>query len=179
MSQAEVKERVREALESVGLGGTEGQVLQGRSPFSLSGGQMRRVAIAGVLAMKPGTLVLDEPTAGLDPRGKRDLLESLARLQLERGLTLIIVSHNMEDLARLARRVVVLDHGRVVEDDEARTIFNRPDRLRELGLEAPPVITLMHSLAGRGAPVRTGLLKATEAADEIHRWLATRSQGGD
>jgi energy-coupling factor transport system ATP-binding protein len=179
LPQAEVKERVIEALDAVGLGGGEAEALRRRSPFSLSGGQMRRVAIAGVLAMKPRTLVLDEPTAGLDPRGRRDLLESLGRLQRELGLTLIIVSHNMEDLARLARRIIVLDHGRVVEDGPAREVFGKPDELRELGLDVPPVVTLMRSLARRGMPVKTDLLDAAEAAEEISRWLAGRCRSGE
>lgn len=179
LRDAEIKERVDEALEIVGLaggdaGGDDGTAIARRSPFGLSGGQMRRVAIAGVLAMKPKTLVLDEPTAGLDPRGRQGLLETLLRLHHDLGLTLVVVSHNMEDLARLADRVLVLDNGRIVEQGPTREVFRRVDRLRALGLDAPPVVRLMQSLAQRGADVRTDLLDAPEAAEEIGRWLKGR-----
>jgi len=180
LDEAEVKRRVREALAIVGLGpdqeGPPG--IERRSPFSLSSGQMRRVAIAGVLAMKPKTLVLDEPTAGLDPRGRQSLLDSLLRLHHELGLTLVIVSHNMEDLARLVDRVIVLDRGRIVEEGPTRQVFSRVERLQALGLDAPPVVSLMQKLARRGAKVRTDVLDAAEAADEIDRWLKVGAGGG-
>ncbi len=177
LDEGEVRERVAEALAAVGLGGPEGEALARRSPFGLSGGQMRRVAVAGVLAMRPETLVLDEPTAGLDPRGRQGLLDTLLRLRRERGLTLVVVSHNMEDLASLVSRVVVLDRGRVVADGPVREVFSHPDRLRDLGLDAPPVVRLMRALADRGAPVRTDLLYPAEAAEEIGRWLRAGSPG--
>ncbi|RJQ07283.1 MAG: energy-coupling factor transporter ATPase [Bacillota bacterium] len=177
LGEAETRERVADALSAVGLAGDAVEDISRRSPFSLSGGQMRRVAIAGVLAMQPGTLVLDEPTAGLDPRGRRGLLEALIRLRRERNLTLIVVSHNMEDLASLTERVLVLDRGRVVEEGPTRQVFSRLDVLRELGLDAPPVVSLMQGLAARGAEVRTDLLDPAEAAAEIERWM--RSKGGD
>lgn len=175
LDESEVRERVAGALAAVGFDPEEAKALGQRSPFTLSGGQMRRVAVAGVLAMRPATLVLDEPTAGLDPRGRVGLLDALTRLHRETGLTLVVVSHNMEDLARLVDRVVVLDRGRVVEDDGVREVFSQTERLRALGLDVPPVVSLMQALAGRGAPVRTGLLDAAEAAEEISRWLASRA----
>lgn len=183
LGEAEVKARVAEALAIVGLAGTGDGAggIERRSPFGLSGGQMRRVAIAGVLAMKPRTLVLDEPTAGLDPRGRQALLDTLLRLHHDLGLTLVVVSHNMEDLARLVDRVVVLDKGRIVELGPTRQVFSQVERLRALGLDAPPVVCLMRALAARGAAVRTDLLDAAEAAGEIDRWLRAggcQSAGG-
>ncbi len=178
LGEDEVKERVREALEAVGFRGDDAAAIGRRSPFGLSGGQMRRVAVAGVLAMRPGTLVLDEPTAGLDPRGRQGLLDTLLRLHRERGLTLVVVSHNMEDLARLVDRVIVLDRGRVVLKGPTRQVFGDPDRLRELGLDAPPVVTLLRDLARRGAVVRTDLLEPAEAAAEIDRWLRSGAPRG-
>lgn len=177
LPESEVRERVVEALGQVGLGGDEAESLCRRSPFGLSGGQMRRVAIAGVLAMRPRTLVLDEPTAGLDPRGRQGLLEALERLHREGGLTLVVVSHNMEDLARLAERIIVLERGRVVEDGAARDVFVQADCLRRLGLDAPAVVRLMRALAERGARVRTDLVDPSDAAREIVRWLEAREEG--
>ncbi len=179
LGEVEVKARVAEALAIVGLAGAGDGAggIERRSPFGLSGGQMRRVAIAGVLAMKPRTLVLDEPTAGLDPRGRQALLDTLLRLHHDLGLTLVVVSHNMEDLARLVDRIVVLDRGRIVETGSTRQIFSQVERLRALGLDAPPVVRLMLALAGRGAGVRTDLLDAAEAAEEINRWLRERGGG--
>ena len=177
LPEAEIKDRVAEALRIVGLGVDGAEGIGRRSPFGLSGGQMRRVAIAGVLAMRPSTLVLDEPTAGLDPRGRAGLLDTLADLHHKLGLTLVVVSHNMEDLAFLVDRVIVLDKGKIVGDGPTREVFSRPDRLRSLGLDAPPVVGLMHALAARGAKVRTDLLYPEEAVAEIMRWLGTRAKG--
>jgi len=177
LGEAEVAQRVREALRAVGLEEADGPGLERRSPFSLSGGQMRRVAIAGVLAMRPQTLILDEPTAGLDPRGRLGLIEALVRLRRERGLTLVVVSHNMEDLVRLVDRVVVLERGRVVLDGPTREVFAQGRVLRSLGLDVPPVVALLEGLAARGADVRTDLLRPEEAADEIASWLRRREEG--
>lgn len=178
LSDEECRARVDEALGMVGIIGREAEELGARSPFSLSGGQMRRVAIAGVLAMKPSTLILDEPTAGLDPRGRLNLLSTLERLHGEWGLTLIVVSHNMEDLARLSRRVIVLDAGRVIRDGPPREVFADPEALRAIGLDAPPVVGLMRGLRLRGANVRTDILDPAEAATEIERWLGEKERGG-
>jgi len=174
---ADVADRVTTALDMVGVRGAEAEALGSRSPFSLSGGQMRRVAIAGVLAMRPATLVLDEPTAGLDPRGRRELLEALVKLREEWGLTLIIVSHNMEDLARLVSRVVVMNRGRLVADGPVRYIFQDADGLRDLGLDAPTATVLMQELSCRGARVRTDIIDPAEAATEIDRWLRAGRPG--
>jgi len=174
LSGTELDERVTTALEMVGISGAEAEVLRRRSPFSLSGGQMRRVAIAGVLAMRPATLVLDEPTAGLDPRGRRGLLDTLTRLHRKWGLTLVVVSHNMEDLARLVSRIVVMSRGRVVADSPVRDVFQDIAGLRELGLDVPAATALMAELARHGARVGTDVLDPAEAAEEIDRWLRAR-----
>ncbi|HCW51530.1 MAG TPA: energy-coupling factor transporter ATPase [Clostridiales bacterium] len=171
LSEEEVRRRVTVALRMVGVPEDEAEALGRRSPFSLSGGQMRRVAIAGVLAMRPATLVLDEPTAGLDPRGRLELLETLSRLHRRWGLTLVVVSHNMEDLAALVDRVIILDQGRLILDGPTREVFRDPESLRRLGLDAPPVVALMHALAARGAQVDVSRLSPREAAEEIDQWI--------
>lgn len=182
LPEEEIKARVAEAMDIVGLGQDQAAAIGRRSPFGLSGGQMRRVAIAGVLAMKPSILVLDEPTAGLDPRGRQGLLDTLLRLHHDSGLTLVVVSHNMEDLARLVDRVVVMDQGRVDFDGPTRQVFSQSDRLRALGLDAPPSVRLLQAMACRGAEVRTDILEPDGAAREIQRWLgekrASRGAGG-
>lgn len=161
----EVRRRVRAALDRVGL---PAAVLD-RSPFALSGGQKRRVAIAGVLAMEPRMLVLDEPTAGLDPRGRQEILDFVRALHGRDGLTVVAVSHNMEELARLAGRVVVMDDGAVAMDGPARRIYARVGALRGLGLDVPVSTRVVGALAARGWPVREDCLSIAEAAETIAR----------
>jgi energy-coupling factor transport system ATP-binding protein len=148
----EVQRRVDKALTLVGLDPGE---LEGRSPFSLSGGQMRRVAMAGVLAMEPEIIILDEPTAGLDPRGKKEILERIASLHREQGLTVILVSHSMEDVARLADRLVVMAGGEIKLCGTPAQVFNNPSELETMGLGLPQVTMLMHKLrcAGKDVPL--------------------------
>lgn len=143
----EVEERVTEALDLVGL---PRERFGARSPFALSGGEKRRAALAGVLAMRPRCLVLDEPTAGLDPRGAAELLGLLARLRAERGITLIMISHRMEELARVVERLVVLAGGTVAAEGPARELLTRVDWMREQHLEAPPVCRVAARLAEAG-----------------------------
>ncbi|MBE3519858.1 MAG: energy-coupling factor transporter ATPase [Firmicutes bacterium] len=169
----EIEERVREAMALVGLPDS----LMKRSPFELSGGQLRRVALAGVLAMRPEVLVLDEPTAGLDPLGKREILGHIRRLH-ERGLTVVMVSHNMEEVARLADRLVVLDHGRIVLSGTPREVFAQGELLESIGLDIPDVTKMMRELRKRGWPVRTDVLTLEEAYEEISRYLAGTKAGG-
>ncbi len=159
----EVNERVREALKSVGLDQEMGK----RSPFELSGGQMRRVAISGVLAMKPRVLVLDEPTAGLDPGGREEILGQVVRLHSERDMTVILVTHNMEDVARLTSRVVVLGNGKLMLDGPTREVFAQRERLKSLGLAVPPVTEVLWRLRERGIDVETDALTVDEAAGAI------------
>ncbi len=149
LSDGEIAARVEEALQQVGLDPTR---FSDRSPFTLSGGEMRRVALAGVLAMRPRTLVLDEPTAGLDPRGKRELVDRIETLHRQ-GLTIVLVTHNMDEVARLASRIIVMHEGRVVAEGTAREIFAREDDLRTLGLGLPQAAALVRELRRRGLVV--------------------------
>jgi energy-coupling factor transport system ATP-binding protein len=165
---AEVRERVAEALELVGLPPSR---FAGRSPFALSGGERRRAALAGVLAMRPRCLVLDEPTAGLDPRGATALLELLARLREEREMSLVVISHRMEDLARLVERMLVLSQGRVVGDAPIRELLHRTDWLGDQGLEAPALSRLSARLAQKGLSLEPAPLTVSEAEEALRRCL--------
>jgi len=171
LDEAEVKRRVHWATSLVGLP----EEMLSRSPFELSGGQMRRVAIAGVLAMRPRVLVLDEPAAGLDPRGRRDILGHIRKMHQKEGITVILVSHNMEDVAELAQRIVVLHRGEVFLQGPTRKVFGQAERLRGIGLDIPPVTALMHQLRHRGLPVRADVLTVEEAEQEIvNHWRQRR-----
>ena len=165
LSADQCKERALEALRLVGLKEKYYNV----SPFELSGGQKRRVAIAGVLAMRPKVLVLDEPTAGLDPKGRDDILDQIAYLHRESDITVILVSHSMEDVAKYADRLIVMNRGAVMYNDEPKRVFEHYQELEKVGLAAPQVTYIMHDLAGRGIPVRTDVTTVAEAADEILR----------
>jgi len=171
LSQEEVDRRVRKALTTVGL---DFEAVKDRSPFALSGGQMRRVAIAGVLAMEPQVLILDEPTAGLDPKGRDEILEQIAAMHRSLGITVILVSHNMEDVARYASRVIVMHRGRVVMDGPPRQVFSRVEELQSLGLGVPLVGILMERLKSLGYDVRTDVLTVEEAGQEILKWWRGR-----
>ena len=165
LSADQCKERALEALRLVGLKEKYYNV----SPFELSGGQKRRVAIAGVLAMRPKVLVLDEPTAGLGPKGRDDILDQIAYLHRESDITVILVSHSMEDVAKYADRLIVMNRGAVMYNDEPKRVFEHYQELEKVGLAAPQVTYIMHDLAGRGIPVRTDVTTVAEAADEILR----------
>lgn len=158
--EAELRERVYEALALVGL---EPDAIVDRSPFELSGGQMRRVAIAGVLAMRPRVLVLDEPTAGLDPRGRDELLAQLEQLHSKSDMTVILVSHSMEDIARVATRLIVLARGQVIADGTPRAVFAQAKMLTNVGLGVPQVTELMLALRERGYNVPDVALSVEEA----------------
>jgi ABC-type cobalt transport system, ATPase component len=167
LCQEECKERALEALHLVGLK----EKYYKSSPFELSGGQKRRVAIAGVLAMRPKVLVLDEPTAGLDPKGRDDILDQIAFLHKESDMTVILVSHSMEDIARYADRLIVMNKGTVMYYDEPKKVFEHYQELEQVGLAAPQVTYIMHDLVKSGIPVRTDVTMVSEAADEIVRML--------
>ncbi|HEY3315401.1 MAG TPA: energy-coupling factor transporter ATPase [Bacillota bacterium] len=175
LSEEEVAGRAREALRLVGL---DPEKTGPRSPFALSGGQMRRVAIAGVLAMRPSLLILDEPAAGLDPRGRGEILGYVHKLHAERGQTVILVSHHMEDVARLADRVVVMNHGRVVMDAPTAKVFGAGDELSRLGLRVPPVVELMQKLKERGWSLEVDALTVEEAAARIIKAAPAGPSGG-
>lgn len=156
-----------EALKLVGLKEKYYQ----SSPFELSGGQKRRAAIAGVLAMRPKVLVLDEPTAGLDPKGRDEILGQIASLHKASGLTVILVSHSMEDIARYADRIIVMDHGKVRYNDTPKHVFTHYMELEKMGLAAPQVTYIMHDLREHGLSVTTDVTTVEEAADQIMQAL--------
>lgn len=164
----EVGRRVQQGMKMVGL---DYEALCDRSPFELSGGEKRRVAMAGVIAMKPSVIVLDEPASGLDPRGRDQVLAEIQELHQEFGFTVVLVSHSMEDVAKLARRVVVLHGATLIADGPAKDVFSMEDVLSRAGLEAPQVTRLMQELARRNMKVRTDILTVEEAKREILRVL--------
>ena len=167
LSQKETELRAYAALKQVGI---EDEYFY-QSPFDLSGGQKRRVAIAGVLAMKPEILVLDEPTAGLDPKGRDEILDQIAKLKEETGITVILVSHSMEDVARYVERIIVMNHGSVLYDDEPRDVFKHYRELEQVGLAAPQVTYIMQALAKKGMKVDTAATTIDEAVGEILKAL--------
>ncbi len=165
LTKQETELRAYAALKQVGL--ADEYFYQ--SPFDLSGGQKRRVAIAGVLAMKPDILVLDEPTAGLDPKGRDEILDQIAKLKEETGITVILVSHSMEDVAKYVERIIVMNRGSVLYDDAPREVFMHYKELEQIGLAAPQVTYIMQALRAGGYPVRTDVTTIDEAKQEILR----------
>lgn len=163
LSRKEVELRTFDALRKVGL--PEDFFYQ--SPFELSGGQKRRVAIAGVLAMKPEVLILDEPTAGLDPKGREEILGQIVKLREESGITIILVSHSMEDVAEYVDRILVMNHGQLKYDDVPREVFKHYKELEEIDLAAPQVTYIMHKLFEKGLNVDPNATTITEAAEAI------------
>jgi energy-coupling factor transport system ATP-binding protein len=145
-------------------------------PFALSGGEMRRVALAGILAMRPDVLILDEPTAGLDPRGRWELLERVGSWQAETGMTLILISHHLEEVARLAERVVLLARGRVAADGAVGQVLGDSRLLHSAGLSAPQPLALLEALRAAGWPVRTDRLLPEQVAAEIGQAWRQRSR---
>ena len=166
LSQEEIDQRVRHAIARVGL---DYDAVSERSPFELSGGQMRRVAIAGVLAMQPGTLILDEPTAGLDPAGRRSILQMIRELHAAGGLTVVMVSHSMDDIASLATRLVVMSHGEVVLTGTPREVFTHRDLLTSIGLGVPQAAELAYRLRSQGYAIPAGLYTLDEVKNAILR----------
>ena len=163
LDKEEVERRAREALARVGLP----EELYDQSPFELSGGQKRRVAIAGVLAMQPEILILDEPTAGLDPKGRREILDQIKLLQTQTHMTILLVSHSMDDVAEYVDRIIVMSEGKILYDDIPRNIFRRYRELEEIGLGAPQVTYILHTLRENGLPVDTEITTIREAAESI------------
>ena len=169
LDKEEVARRAREALERVGVPNE----LYNQSPFELSGGQKRRVAIAGVLAMQPEILILDEPTAGLDPRGRREILDQIKQLQTQTHMTILLVSHSMEDVAEYVDRIIVMNRGKILYNDTPQEIFRHYRELEEIGLGAPQATYILQALKESGLPVETGATTVREAADEIMRALVS------
>ncbi|OPX84397.1 MAG: Energy-coupling factor transporter ATP-binding protein EcfA2 [Pelotomaculum sp. PtaB.Bin104] len=176
LSGKEVEERVADALRLVGLDPDEVGSL---SPFSLSGGIRRKIAIAGVLALHPEVLVLDEPTAGLDPFSRRNLMERIDQLRQERGVTVVLVSHNMEEVARWAGRLAVLHHGHLVLEATPGEIFKKSEQMQAMGLGVPITVELMLKLRAHGKPVRTDILTIDEAVEEISVLMSRYEKNDD
>lgn len=172
LSPEECKERAMEALCHVGL--TE--EFYEKSPFELSGGQRRRVAIAGVLAMNPKMLVLDEPTAGLDPKGRDEILDQIAMLRETRGITVALVSHSMEDIAKYVSRIIVMNEGHKVFDDVPKKVFSHYRELEQMGLAAPQITYIMNSLEEHGLDVDTTATTVAEAKESILKALEDRKR---
>lgn len=168
LKDMELDERVRSSMELVGL---DYELLKDRSPFELSGGQKRRVAIAGVIAMKPKVLVLDEPTAGLDPAGRDEILNEIKSLYEKEGITIVLVSHSMEDVARLVNRILVMDKGRLVMDGATREVFKRASELEEIGLGIPQITRFMRSFNDKVSNIKTDILTVEEAKEEIMNYI--------
>lgn len=164
----EVDTRVKRAMDLVGLDFEE---LKDRSPFELSGGQKRRVAIAGVIAMKPKVLILDEPTAGLDPKGRDDILDEIRKLYEKENITTILVSHSMEDIARLVNRTIVMHRGKIAMDGTTREVFARSQELEKIGLGIPQITQFMKKFKEKGHIVREDVLTIDEAKDVILDYL--------
>ena len=165
LSKSEAELRAYQALKQVGLP----DEFFYQSPFELSGGQKRRVAIAGVLAMQPEILVLDEPTAGLDPKGRDEILGQVKKLHEESNITVVLVSHSMEDVANYVNRIVVMNRGRIMYDDVPKAVFSHYKELEQIGLAAPQVTYIMNRLREEGFPVKTDATTIKEAAAEILR----------
>ena len=171
LKKSEIEKRVKEVMDLVGLGYEE---FKDRSPFNLSGGQQRKVAIAGVLALKPDVLVLDEPSAGLDPQGRKQLAELLKYLYQELEMTVILISHRMEEIAELASRVIVMHQGEIVIDDTPVKVFSQEQELHKLSLDLPQITEILHRLEEKGLKVNTNLFSISEASAEIIKALRSK-----
>ncbi|MBQ7109212.1 MAG: energy-coupling factor transporter ATPase [Clostridia bacterium] len=172
LSEEEIKQRVEDAAKLVGLS----EKLLNKSPFDLSGGQKRRVAIAGVLAMEPKILILDEPTAGLDPAGRDEILSKIKDMHRKRNLTVILVSHSMEDVAKLADRILVMNGGKVEMFDTPEKVFSRAERLSSIGLNVPQITEITDKLRERGLPLKKGIYTVEDAIESIKK--ALEEKGG-
>lgn len=170
LTHDEINWRVKDALEAVGLP----QEIRDQSPFELSGGQKRRVALAGVIAMQPEILILDEPTAGLDPAGREEMFAFIRNLHEKRGTTIVLVTHSMEDAASVASRLVVMDHGRILMNGTPSDVFSRAEELENAGLTVPQVTKIMMELKRRGLPVKSNCFTVEQAMVQL---LACRIGG--
>ncbi|MEE0741593.1 MAG: energy-coupling factor transporter ATPase [Emergencia sp.] len=168
LSEDEIYQRVEAAVELVGL---DYDTIKDRSPFELSGGQKRRVAIAGVIAMKPHVLILDEPTAGLDPGAHKDILNMIRQVHRAQDNIIIFVSHNMADVAELSDKVLVMNEGRLEMMGTPKEVFSQRERLASMGLSVPPVTDLMYQLKDSDAAVNENILTLKEAEEEIYNYL--------
>ncbi len=173
LNEEEIEERVKEAIELVGL---DYEAIKDRSPFELSGGQKRRVAIAGVISMRPEVLILDEPTAGLDPKAHKDILAMVEEVHRRTGNITILVSHNMADIARLSDKILVIDSGKLVTLGTPKEVFSHRDELSRIGLDLPPITQMTEALRERGMDIKETILSVEEAAEEIAKYLKTEGK---
>ena len=171
LSETEIEERVKEAIELVRL---DYETVKDRSPFELSGGQKRRVAIAGVVAMRPEVLILDEPTAGLDPKAHKDVLNMVEEVHRRTGNITIFVSHNMADIARLSDKILVIHNGKLVTKGSPKEVFSQKETLRSVGLDLPPVTEFTEGLRERGINLSATILDVDEAAAQIAEYLKNK-----
>lgn len=176
VSEDEIQKRVIESMEMVGL---DYETYKDKSPFDLSGGQKRRVAIAGVVAMKPTILILDEPTAGLDPKGRDEILAQISKLHKDYKMTIIIVSHSMEDVANIAERIIVMNHGKVALQGKPAEVFKEIDTLEEIGLGVPQVTYLAKRLREKGFNISDNIFTIEEAKKQLLSILKAKKLGGE
>ena len=175
MSPEEISERVRFAMDFVQLDYKE---YSQRSPFQLSGGQMRRTAIAGVVALRPKYLVLDEPTAGLDPKGREELMQRILKLHRQEKNTIVLVSHSMDDIAKFADNVVIMNRGRVLMEGTPREVFVREDFIRQAGLDVPQITNIVKALKAGGMDIPSDIYTMDEAVDAIVRAMRGKNRAG-
>lgn len=174
LDEEEISKRVRKSMEAVGL---DYETYKDKSPFDLSGGQKRRVAIAGVIAMNPEVLILDEPTAGLDPGGRDEIFNLIKKLHHDNNITIILSSHSMDDMAKLAQTIIVMNHGKIEFMGTPREVFtSHADRLREIGLDVPQVLELATKLRKKGFDIRPDVLTVEEIKDEILKVMRGRKK---
>lgn len=174
LDEEEINKRVRQSMQAVGL---DYETYKDKSPFDLSGGQKRRVAIAGVIAMNPEVLILDEPTAGLDPGGRDEIFNLIKKLHHDNNITIILSSHSMDDMAKLAKTIIVMNHGKIEFMGTPREVFtSHADRLREIGLDVPQVLELANRLRNKGFDIRQDVLTVEEIKDEILKVMRGRKQ---
>ena len=174
LEEDEIADRVKKSMEAVGL---DYEQYKDKSPFDLSGGQKRRVAIAGVIAMNPEVLILDEPTAVLDPGGRDEIFRLIKKLHEDNNITIILSSHSMDDMAKLAKTIIVMNHGKIEFMGTPREVFNsHADRLREIGLDVPQVLELANKLRDKGFDIRTDVLTVEEIKEEILKVMRGRKK---
>ena len=174
LDEEEISKRVRKSMEAVDL---DYETYKDKSPFDLSGGQKRRVAIAGVIAMNPEVLILDEPTAGLDPGGRDEIFNLIKKLHRDNNITIILSSHSMDDMAKLAQTIIVMNHGKIEFMGTPREVFtSHADRLREIGLDVPQVLELATKLRNKGFDIRPDVLTVEEIKDEILKVMRGRKK---
>ena len=174
LDEEEISKRVRKSMEAVGL---DYETYKDKSPFDLSGGQKRRVAIAGVIAMNPEVLILDEPTAGVDPGGRDEIFNLIKKLHRDNNITIILSSHSMDDMAKLAQTIIVMNHGKIEFMGTPREVFtSHAARLREIGLDVPQVLELATKLRNKGFDIRPDVLTVEEIKDEILKVMRGRKK---